>query len=252
MLIICWDFDGTIITSGNIYKKIFLDYIKPDILDKNNNFFSNFFAESGGKHPINIFKELKENNFLKENIEFNIYEINKKFNEEVKNNGLSLTKGILDIFKKLSQHKNVIMAIVTSTNINNFIIKFNSPVLSELKKYFSLEKNIYICEEVGNKEPKPSSNGYIYAINDILTKNNITQTNNTIIAIEDAVSGCISASNTKKELSKNNKLIVIGYNTSAPKSKNDILLKNGADYVFNNSKELLDFLNLILDIEFKL
>ena len=121
MLIICWDFDGTIITSGNIYKKIFLDYIKPDILDKNNNFFSNFFAESGGKHPINIFKELKENNFLKENIEFNIYEINKKFNEEVKNNGLSLTKGILDIFKKLSQHKNVIMAIVTSTNINNFI-----------------------------------------------------------------------------------------------------------------------------------
>lgn len=242
MLIICWDFDGTIITSGNIYKKIFLDYIKPDILDKNNNFFSNFFAESGGKHPINIFKELKENNFLKENIEFNIYEINKRFNEEVKNNGLSLTKGILDIFKKLSQHENVIMAIVTSTNINNFIIKFNSPILSELKKYFGLEKNIYICEEVGNKEPKPSSNGYIYAINDILLKNKIENQENTILAIEDAVSGCISASNTKKELSKNNKLIVIGYNTIAPKSKNDILLKNGADYVFNNSKELLNFI----------
>ena len=134
------------------------------------------------------------------------------------------------------------MAIVTSTNINNFIIKFNSPVLSELKKYFSLEKNIYICEEVGNKEPKPSSNGYIYAINDILLKNKIENQENTILAIEDAVSGCISASNTKKELSKNNKLIVIGYNTIAPKTKNDILLKNGADYVFNNSKELLNFI----------
>ena len=34
MLIICWDFDGTLITSGNIYKDIFFDYVKKDFYSR--------------------------------------------------------------------------------------------------------------------------------------------------------------------------------------------------------------------------
>lgn len=242
MLIICWDFDGTLITSGNIYKDIFFDYIKKDLLsdEKKYDFFSSFFLKCGGKHPLNVFKELKENNFLKDGILFDKEKIDKKFNNSVKKNGVLLTDGILEILEKLSKNKNIIMSIVTSTNIDNFLVKFNSPSLKCLKKYFQLDNNIYICEEVGSKEPKPNSNGYVYAINDILLKNNISKEKNIIIAIEDSISGCISACNAKNEIG-NNELIVVGYNV-INLNANKELIKNGVDYVFSSANDLFNFI----------
>lgn len=246
MLIICWDFDGTLITSGNIYKDIFFDYVKKDLLnnEKNCKFFSSFFLKCGGKHPLNVFKQLKENNFLKDGILFDKEKIDKKFNNSVKKNGVLLTDGILEILEKLNKNKNIIMSIVTSTNIDNFLVKFNSPSLKCLKKYFQLDNNIYICEEIGSKEPKPNSNGYIYAINDILLKNNISNDKNTIIAIEDSISGCISAYNAKKEI-KNNDLIVVGYNIINSNINSKELIENGADYTFSSASDLFNFIEEI-------
>ena len=136
------------------------------------------------------------------------------------------------------------MSIVTSTNIDNFLVKFNSPSLKCLKKYFQLDNNIYICEEIGSKEPKPNSNGYIYAINDILLKNNISNDKNTIIAIEDSISGCISAYNAKKEI-KNNDLIVVGYNIINSNINSKELIENGADYTFSSASDLFNFIEEI-------
>ena len=60
---------------------------------------------------------------------------------------------------------------------------------------------------------------------------------NTIIAIEDSISGCISAYNAKKEI-KNNDLIVVGYNIINSNINSKELIENGADYTFSSASDL--------------
>ncbi|HSQ97107.1 MAG TPA: HAD hydrolase-like protein [Rickettsiales bacterium] len=238
MLIICWDFDGTLVSSEIAYRNIFVKYFK----DKKENNINSSFAKYGGKQPINVFNDLKKEGVIEKNLTLNISDFESDFKKEIQNNSLLLTKDIEKILEKLNSFKNTIMAIVTSTNKQDFELKYKSHSINVLKKYFNIDKNIYICSEVGNKELKPSPNGYLYAINDIISKNNIISEKNILITIEDSVSGCASALSAKNNLKNKIETIIIGYPIDNPYTKEEELKKSGADFVFKTPKELLNFL----------
>lgn len=237
MLIICWDFDGTLVSSEIIYKNIFSKY-----LNKNNYSVNLHFAKYGGKHPSNVLEDLKEEGLIDKNLELNENIINSDFKKFLDKDGLLLTDGIVKILNDLKSFKNILMAIVTSTNKKDFELKYNNSSVSVLKEYFNIDKNIYICGEVGNKELKPSANGYLYAVNDIIMKNNINSEKNILITIEDSISGCKSALNAKNILKDKIDTIIIGYPIANPYIDEIELKNSGADFVFRDSNELLKFL----------
>lgn len=242
MLIICWDFDGTLVSSEVIYKDIFNKYLKDARQGINSLSASPCFAKYGGKHPFNVFNDLKKEGFIENNLILDEVDIKLSLKKALDKNGLLLTDNIENILKELSIFKNVLMAIVTSTNKEDFELKYNNPSTSILKKYFDINKNIYICEEVGNKEPKPSSNGYLYAVNDIISKNKLNSEKNILIAIEDSISGCKSASNAKKILKNKLDTIIIGYTVSNHCITGVELKKSGAEFIFKTPNELLKFI----------
>ncbi|MDD2840216.1 MAG: HAD family phosphatase [Rickettsiales bacterium] len=242
MLIICWDFDGTLISSEVVYKDIFSKYLKN--VKQGDSGFSAVpcFAKYGGKHPLNVLEDLKEEGFIDKDLISNEENIKSDFKKSLDKNGLLLTDGVVKVLEELSSFENVLMAIVTSTNKENFKLKYNNPSINILKKYFNINKNIYICGEVGNKELKPSPNGYLFAVNDIVSKNCLFLENNTLVAIEDSISGCKSAFNAKKELKNKINTIIIGYTVGNQYINEKELKNSGADFVFKTYDELLNFL----------
>lgn len=238
MLIICWDFDGTLVSSEVAYRNIFVKYFK----DKKKDNINSSFAKYGGKQPLNVFNDLQKEGVIEKSLTLNMSDFESDFEKEIQNNTLLLTKEIDKVLEKLNSFKDTIMAIVTSTNKQDFELKYKSPSVNILKKYFNINKNIYICSEVGNKELKPSPNGYLYAINDIILKNNITTEKNILITIEDSVSGCASALSAKNDLKNKIETIIIGYPIDNPYTTEAELKESGADFVFKTPEELLNFL----------
>lgn len=241
MLIICWDFDGTLISSEIVYKDIFSKYLKNIKHGSGSVSISPCFAKYGGKHPLNVLEDLKEEGFIDKNLKLDSGDIRLDFKRSIDGNGLLLTDGIIEVLNELNNFKNVLMSIVTSTNKDDFELKYSSSSISALRKYFNIKKNIYICGEVGNKELKPSPNGYLYAVNDIIKRNNLFSEKNILIAIEDSVSGCKSAYSAKEILKDKIKTIIIGYPIANPYIDDIELKKFGADFVFRNSNLLLNF-----------
>lgn len=242
MLIVCWDFDGTLVSSEIIYKDIFSKYLKDIKHGSSSISTSPCFAKYGGKHPFNVLEDLKEEGFIDKNLRLDSSDIRTDFKKSIDSNGLLLTDGIIETLDELNNFKNVLMAIVTSTNKNDFELKYNSPSINALKKYFDIGKNIYICGEVGNRELKPSPNGYLYAFDDIIKRNNLVSEKNILIAIEDSVSGCKSAYGAKEILKNKAETIIIGYPIANPYIDDIELKKSGADFVFRSPNLLLNFL----------
>ena len=242
MLIICWDFDGTLVSSEVVYRDIFSKYLTDVKHVSGGVAITPCFAKYGGKHPLNVLEDLKEEGFIDKSLKLNQDDVKSDFKKSIDINGLLLTDGIVEVLDELSNIQNILMAIVTSTNKDDFELKYGSPSISALKRYFDIEKNIYICGEVGNRELKPSPNGYLYAITDIIAKNNISAENNVLIAIEDSVSGCKSAYSAKEILKNKIETIIVGYPIANPYIDDAELKKFGADVIFRSSDLLLKFL----------
>lgn len=243
MLIICWDYDGTLISSERVYKNIFENYLKnvgavlKDIKDEN------YFSQYAGKHPFNVLEQLKNDGYVNKDIIMDVEKLNIIFQKELKkNDDLLLTNGILNVLENVNSCNNVVMAIVTSTYIKDFLAKYNSPSVSILKKYFQIHNNIYICSDIGNKEVKPSPNGYLCAFNDIMKKHQSKSGNDYMVMIEDSISGCKSGSAAKKELKNEINSEVIGYLCKNKSLTTENLKEAGADIVIKTSAELQDYL----------
>lgn len=252
MIIICWDYDGTLVSSEFVYKNIFMNYLTNVGAVKQNITDEYYFNQYSGRHPINVIKDLQKKGYVDSNISLSVDEWDKIFQDEIKNeDDLILSKNIINILSKLFQCKNVYMAIATSTHKKDYEIKSTCKSVKELKKFFDIDKNVYVAGDVGNKKLKPDPNVYLYAYNDILEKNNIKDKNNIFVMIEDSESGCKSAYEAKKILEKENnnlKSYAIGYLAANKYSSGDGLKANGADMIIYKPEDLEEFLlNLVKD-----
>lgn len=247
MIIICWDYDGTLVSSELIYKNIFIKYLKNSgyvLKDINDDCY---FSKYAGKHPFSVLEHLKEDGYINKNTTINLEELNNIFQKELNDsNELLLTDNIINILTNLKQNKNVTMAIVTSTYRNDFKTKFYNSSVKELNNFFDIKDNIYICEEVGTKQQKPDPNGYIFAYNDIVKKFGLQHKDNCLITVEDSISGCMSGANAKNKLKDIVDCKVIGYTVSNKYISNSDLINSGADYVAKKPNELLRILNSII------
>ena len=246
MIIICWDYDGTLVSSENIYKNVFVKYLTENNLIVNNIDDQCYFSRYGGRHPFTIFNQLKSDGYIYKNAELNKTKFFLAMQKELNTtNNLLPTDQIDKVLEDVSKRKDVVMAIVTSTYRNDLEAKHDNKSVSALKKYFTVENNIYICGEIGNKELKPSPNGYIFAYNDIIKKNNILNTKNTLIMVEDSVSGCKSGRSAKHLLQDEVNSIVIGYMVANKYSKREELLEAGADITISTPQEMINFIKSI-------
>lgn len=242
MLIICWDYDGTLVSSELVYKNIFMNYLASIGAVKCNITDEYYFKQYSGRHPVTVVKDLQLNGYVDSNIELSVEKWDKIFQDEIRSeDDLILSKNIINILSTLSSHDNIYMAIATSTHKNDYEIKSNCKSVAELKKFFDLDKNVYMAGEVGNKKLKPDPNVYLYAYNDIVTKNNVKNQNNTLVMIEDSESGCRSASETKKILTEqynNIKAYVIGYLATNKFASGDSLANNGTNFIIYKPEDL--------------
>lgn len=246
MLIICWDYDGTLVSSEFVYKNIFMNYLKKMGAVKKNITDEYYFSQYSGKHPINVIKELQKYGYVDSNVNLSVEKWDKVFQDEVKEyDGLILSDNIINILSKVNAYPNVIMSIATSTHKKDYEIKSNCKSVSELKKYFNINKNVYIAGSVGNKKLKPDPNVFLYAYEDIISKNNLKNSNNKLVMIEDSQSGCKSASEAKKILNNKNsntQIYVIGYLATNKYSSISLLKQSNADIIINKPLELEKFL----------
>ena len=95
--------------------------------------------------------------------------------------------------------------------------------------------------DVGNKKLKPDPNVFLYAYKDVLLKNNLKDSDNILVMVEDSKSGCKSASSAKKILLEENpdlKINVIGYLATNKYSSAYALKESGADIIVSKPVEL--------------
>jgi len=242
-MIICWDYDGTLVSSEQIYKNIFVNYLKANNLVLKDINDKDYFKKYAGKHPFNVIKIMKKDGYIKEDAFINLDELKRVFENELSGNELILTKDIAYILNEISKFDNIFMAIVTSTYRADFEAKYNNPAVKILKNYFDINENIYICNEVGNKELKPSPNGYIFAYNDITKKYKLNPENNPLIMVEDSISGCKSACSAKNILENNVNCLVVGYLVGSRFCSKEELKEAGADVIVETKDEMLKFIS---------
>lgn len=242
MLIICWDYDGTLVSSEFVYKNIFMNYLQKIGAVKKNITDEYYFSQYSGKHPINVIKELQKYGYVDTNVNMSVEEWDKVFQDEVKkDDGLILSDNILDILAKITTYSNVFMCIATSTHKKDYETKSACKSVSGLKKYFNIDKNVYMAGDVGNKKLKPDPNVFLYAYKDVLLKNNLKDSDNILVMVEDSKSGCKSASSAKKILLEENpnlKINVIGYLATNKYSSAYALKESGADIIVSKPADL--------------
>ena len=261
MLLIFWDFDGTI---ANSEKKFYLT-LKQFIQDKIPNIISNidefteefYYKNCAGKKYYEDFKILGDkgiidyskitekdlNNFL----DYLSIEL-----QNVKDGEITFTKGMDNLLMKLSKEKNIKMVIDTNARKSDFILKskalknniideiiknnngYSSTDLSQDYKYLNFEKYKIMA--------KPNPAIFIFAIEDVL-KQNIKIEN--IIIIEDSPSAVKGGKNfIECEYAKNKfkNIKVIGYTAGDHKPDGQALLENGADVIIDNANDLYNYI----------
>lgn len=261
MLLILWDFDGTL---ANSEKKFYLT-LKQFIQDKIPNIITNidefteefYYKNCAGKKYYEDFKILGDkgiidyskitekdlNNFL----DYLSIEL-----QNVKDGEITFTKGMDNLLMKLSKEKNIKMVIDTNARKSDFILKskalknniideiiknnngYSSTDLSQDYKYLNFEKYKIMA--------KPNPAIFIFAVEDIL-KQNIKIEN--IIIIEDSPSAVKGGKNFREcEYAKNKfkNIKVIGYTAGEHKPDGQALLENGADVIIDNADDLYNYI----------
>ena len=261
MLLILWDFDGTIANSERKFYLILKKYLEekiPNSIINIEEFTPEFYyRKCAGKKYYEDFKILGNekiidyskisendlNNFLNfVTIEF----------QNIKDGEITFTTGMDNLLLKLSKDKNIKMVIDTNARKSDFILKsktlkndiineiiennnaYSASELSKDYKYLNYEKYKNIA--------KPNPAIFIYAVEDLLNQN--IKIDN-IIIVEDSPSAVKGGRNfVESDYAKNKfkNIKIVGYTAGEHKHDGNTLLENGADIIIDNADDLYNYI----------
>ena len=261
MLLILWDFDGTLANSERKFYLIFKKYIKEKIpysiinIDKFTDEF--YYKNCAGKKFYEDFKilgnaEIIDYSRINQNILNDFLNFLTIKLKNIKDGEITFTKGMEELLLKLSKEKNIKMVIDTNSRKSDFLLKSKSlkndiineiinnnnvyaaPELSKEYKYLNLEKYKNIA--------KPNPAIFIYAVEDLL--NQSVKIDN-IIIVEDSPSAVKGGKNFVESDYAQNKfknIKIVGYTAGEHKPDGNALLENGADVIIDNADDLYNYI----------
>ncbi len=256
MLLIIWDFDGTLANSEKKFKNIINNFLKEEAKDNIINlekFTDDFYYKKcAGKKYTEIFEILVDNRIINSLSEDDLQKFLNYANKSFKiilPGEINLTKNMGWLLNKLDKYNDILMVIATSAIKEDFILKckaVNNPIINKM--------NGYSCHELQNSykylnidkyqvKNKPNPAIFIYSLENMLIKNNNISK---ILIIEDSSTGCKAGENfVNEDFIRNNNYIVrvIGYTAGDHKPDGNTLLNSGADIIINNAEMLLKYID---------
>ena len=246
MIIVFWDYDGTLVDTEIIYKDSLISFFDKNnyTLKKLDNYY--FFKNISGRHPEEFLQNLKEDGYIKQDVNIDPIKVKEYYTEYFKKldvGEIKITNNIDTVIKKLMNNKDVIMCITSSSYNHDFLIKHSNITNKTLKEYFKIGKNVYLCGEIKNCNFKPSPDIFEYAFNDIIKKYNLNiSKNDNLFIIEDSTAGCKAGYKFKNIFKNKINITIIGYDIIQVLDNSDKLLQSGADVVAKNSSDLLRYI----------
>lgn len=247
MLIIFWDYDGTLVNTEVTYKKSLESFFETNnyALKKLDDEY--FFKNITGKHPEEFLEKLEKSGYIKQNLNIDPMEIKKYYTfyfNNLKKGQIQITKNIDSVIDDLSKNNNVIMCITSSSYIHDFTIKYKNVENKILNKNFDVDKNVYLCGSINGCKFKPEPDIFIYAFHDLTEKYKLKLTlDDKLIIVEDSATGCKAGKQFKNIYKDKINIEVIGYLGGAIMDSSQILIDSGADIIIKNAKELLDLMH---------
>ena len=261
MLLIFWDFDGTLANSERKFyftlKKYLEEYIPETIININKFNPEFYFKNCAGKKFYEDFKILGNEGIIDyskitDDILNNFLDYLTEELKNIKDGEITFTKGMDSLLLKLKEEKNIKMVIDTNARKSDFILKskaLKNNIINEIIKnnnaYSASELNKdfkYINFEKYNAITKPNPAVFIYVVEDLL-KQKIQIEN--IIIVEDSPSGVKGGRNfIESDYIKNKfkNLKIVGYTAGEHKPDGNVLLENGADVIVDNADDLYKFI----------
>ncbi len=250
MIIIFWDYDGTLVNTEVTYKQSLESFFEINgySLKKLDNEY--FFKNIAGKHPEEFLEKLEKNGYIKPNLNIDPMEIKKYYTlyfDNLEKGQIQITKGIDRVIDSLSKNDNVIMCITSSSYIHDFTIKYTNVENEILDKNFNVDKNVYLCGSINGCRFKPEPDVFIYAFHDITEKYKLKPTpNDKIIIVEDSATGCKAGKQFKNICKDKINIEVIGYLGGAVMDNSKVLIDSGADIIIKDAKELSEHLKTLI------
>ena len=261
MLLILWDFDGTLANSERKFYLILKKYLEdkiPNCIINIDKFTPEFYFKycAGkkyyedfkilGKEGIIDYSKISENdlnnflNFL--TIEF----------QNIKDGEITFTKDMDKLLLKLDKDNNIKIVIDTNARKSDLLLKSKSLKNDIINKIID-NNNVYTAHELTkdfkylNLEKykniaKPNPAIFIYAVEDLLNQN--IKIDN-IIIVEDSPSAIKGGKNFVESDYVKNKfknIKIVGYTAGEHKPDGKILLENGADIIIDNSDDLYNYI----------
>jgi len=245
MIIIFWDYDGTLVDTETVYKRsleAFFEtnnYILKDIDD------GYFYKNIAGNHPETFLKLLERDGYIKPNLNINPMEIKEHYTKYFANldiGEIKITDGIDFVIDSLSKNDKVVMCITSSSYTRDFTIKHKNVANRVLNTNFSIDKNVYLCGSIEGCKFKPEPDLFVFALNDIINRYNLQLSDkDKVIVLEDSITGCKAGKQFKNLYGDKINISVIGYLGGAKLDNSKVLLNSGADIIIKNSSELLKY-----------
>ena len=261
MLLIFWDFDGTIANSERkfylILRKFIEEQIANTIIDIKKFTPEFYFKNCAGKKYYEDFKILGNagiidyskisENILNNFLNFAAVEFN-----NVKEGEITFTKDMDKLLLKLSKEKKIKMVIDTNARKSDFLLKCKSlkndiinEIINNNNSYSATELTRdfkYLNLEKFKNMAKPNPALFIYAVEDLLKQK--IEINN-IIIVEDSPSAVKGGKNfVESDYAKNKfkNIKIVGYTAGEHKPDGNILLENGADIIINSADDLYNYI----------
>lgn len=257
MLLILWDFDGTLANSEKKFKAIVDGFLRDKISDyviDQSKFTEEFYYKNcAGKKYTDTFIVLGNHNIIdyskmtEDDLNGFLDYANKAF-KVITPNEINLTKNMDILLNKLENDKDICMLIATSAVKEDFLLKckaVNNDVINKMDGYSCHEltddyKHLHFDKFQVKNKPNPAI--FIYAYEKMLAKYpNITKA----IVIEDSSSGCKAGRNFANDEFIQTQLKdvkVIGYTAGDHHPDGNVLLENGADIVIDSAEKLYEFI----------
>ena len=263
MLIIFWDFDGTLANSEKKFYLILKQYIVdkiPKVIINIEKFTEQFYYQfCSGKKFYQDFEILGEEGIIDyskvtQDDLSNFLDYLTQELKDVKEGEITLTKGMDELLLKLSKIEKIKMVIDTNARKSDLYYK-SQPLKNEIINEMIKNNNIYAAPELSDDleyleiekykgKTKPNPAVFIYTIED-LKKNNAEIGN--IIIVEDSSSAVAGGRNfVMSEYAKNklkdSKIKIVGYTAGDHKPDGKRLSESGADIIIDNADKLYNFI----------
>ena len=241
MKLIFWDYDGTIVNTEVVYRQSLISFFQSNNLLNKEITKECFYKYIAGKHPEEFVSILQKDGYVKD-VDINLNDIKDYYRyyfNHLKYKEIQIVDGLDILIKKLSEQKNTIMSIVSSSWLIDYNIKSKNANNKILNNIFDINKNIYLAGEIENCRFKPEPDCYIYAFKDVIDKNNISiQKEDEVFIVEDSIAGCQAGASFKALNKDKINITIIGFLGGTEIDNSKILLSNCADIIAHNTQEL--------------